>query len=59
MTLPNWPVAFADLHTFRMWDLIRAPAILIGVDMLSRFETVCLDFRHDEVAFRLPRDRSA
>ena len=23
-------------------------------DMLSRFETVCLDFRRDEVRFRLP-----
>ncbi|HEY1751340.1 MAG TPA: aspartyl protease family protein [Caulobacteraceae bacterium] len=54
ITLPDWPVAFADLHVFRMWDLIRAPAILIGVDVLSRFETVCLDFRHDEVGFRLP-----
>ena len=58
VTLPNWPVAFADLHIFRMWDLIRTPAILIGVDVLSRFETVCLDFRHDEVAFRLPADRT-
>jgi len=54
VTLPNWPVAFADLHIFRMWGLTSAPAILIGVDVLSRFETVCLDFRRDEVAFRLP-----
>jgi hypothetical protein len=54
LTLPSWPVAFADLHIFRMWGLIERPAILIGVDVLSRFETVCLDFRHDEVRFRLP-----
>ena len=52
--LPNWPMAFADLHTFRMWNLIDRPAILIGVDILSRFETVCLDFVHDEVRLRLP-----
>jgi hypothetical protein len=58
VTLPNWPVAFADLHIFRMWDLTSAPAILIGVDVLSRFETVCLDFRHDEVGFRLPAGRA-
>ena len=58
VTLPNWPVAFADLHIFRMWDLTRAPAILIGIDVLSRFETVCLDFRHDEVGFRLPVNRA-
>ena len=58
VTLPNWPVAFADLHIFRMWDLTTTPAILIGVDVMSRFDTVCLDFRRDEVAFRLPSDRT-
>ncbi len=52
--LPNWPVAFADLHTFTMWDMIKKPAILIGVDILSRFQSVCLDFARDEVRFRLP-----
>jgi hypothetical protein len=54
MRLPNWPVAFADLHTFRMWDLVERPAILLGVDVLSRFEQVCLDFNRNEVRFRLP-----
>ena len=52
--LPNWPMAFADLHTFTMWDMIKKPAILIGVDILSRFQYVCLDFARDEVRFRLP-----
>jgi hypothetical protein len=54
LTLPSWPVAFADLHTFKLWSLVDRPAILIGVDILSRFETVCLDFRRDEVRLRLP-----
>ena len=48
----SWPIAFADLHIFRLWNLVDRPAILIGVDVLSRFETVCLDFRRDEVGFR-------
>ena len=56
--LPNWPVAFADLHTFRMWDLTRRPAILLGVDIMSRFEWVCLDFARNEVRFRLPAPSS-
>ena len=51
--LPNWPVAFADLHTFKMWNLIDRPAIQIGVDILSRFETVSLDFARNEVRFRI------
>lgn len=55
MRLPNWPVAFADLHTFKLWNLTKRPAILLGVDVLSRFETVCLDFSRNEVRFRLPR----
>jgi len=54
MRLPNWPVAFADLHTFKMWNLTDKPAILMGVDVLSRFQQVCLDFARNEVRFRLP-----
>jgi predicted aspartyl protease len=54
LNMPDWPVAFADLHTFQMWNLVDRPAILLGVDVLSRFETVCLDFARDEVRFRLP-----
>ena len=54
LKLPNWPVAFADLHTFQMWNMIEKPAILLGVDILSRFQYVCLDFARDEVRFRLP-----
>jgi hypothetical protein len=57
MMLPKWRVAFADLHTFRMWDLVDRPAILIGIDVLSRFESVSLDFRRDEVRFVLPDAR--
>ena len=54
LSLPSWPVAFADLHTFRLWNLTNAPAILIGVDVMSRFQTICLDFLRDQVRFRLP-----
>jgi hypothetical protein len=54
LSIPSWPVAFADLHTFKLWNLVDRPAVLIGVDILSRFETVCLDFRRDEVRLRLP-----
>jgi predicted aspartyl protease len=52
--LPNWPVAFADLHTFELWGLNDRPAILLGVDILSRFEQVSLDFARNEVRFRTP-----
>jgi hypothetical protein len=54
LRLPMWPVAFADLHTFAMWQMVKTPAILLGVDILSRFQSVCLDFWRDEVRFVMP-----
>jgi len=54
MHLPSWPVAFADLHTFQLWSLLDRPALMIGVDVLSRFDYVRLDFLRDEVRFRMP-----
>jgi predicted aspartyl protease len=54
MSLESWPVAFADLHTFRLWKLEKTPAILVGIDLLSRFEQVGLDFARSEVRFRVP-----
>jgi len=52
MRLPTWPVAFADLHAFSLWQLIDRPALMVGVDVLSRFSLVSLDFARDEVRFR-------
>ena len=54
MHVPSWPVAFADLHTFQLWALVDRPALMIGVDVLSRFDYVSLDFLRDEVRFRIP-----
>jgi predicted aspartyl protease len=51
----NTPVAFADLHIFRLWNLMERPAILLGVDLLSRFSSVSIDFARAEVRFHLPR----
>lgn len=55
LQFPAWTIAFADLHTFKLWNLIEQPAILLGVDALSRFESVSLDFARDEVRFHLPK----
>jgi hypothetical protein len=45
-------VTFADLHVFQIWGLTR-PAILLGMDALSVFDSVTLDFGHAEVWFEL------
>lgn len=54
LLLQNLSVAFADLHTFRLWGLGNQPALLLGVDVLSKFDSVELDFETGHVCFRLP-----
>lgn len=51
-------VAFADLHIFSLWDLNTRPTVLIGVDVLRRFDKVGFDFGHKTVTF-WPRRPSA
>jgi hypothetical protein len=53
--ITNLVAAFADLHIFDLWDLRAQPTILIGVDVLRRFDQVVLDFGRREVSFWPPR----
>lgn len=45
------PLLFADLHAFRLLDLIDRPALLIGADILYRFQRVTLDFGRSRMVF--------
>lgn len=47
-------VAFGDLHIFDVWGLQRAPAVLVGMDVLRHFNSVEIDYGLREVAFRPP-----
>ena len=47
--------AFADLHAFEIWDLIRKPAILLGMDVLRHFDWVEMDYARSIVGFKLDR----
>lgn len=44
-------VAFADLHIFDLWDLQSRPTVLIGVDVLRRFDQVAFDFARKLITF--------
>jgi predicted aspartyl protease len=48
--------AFADLHAFELWDLIKKPAILLGMDVLRHFDWVEMDYARSVVGFRLNRE---
>lgn len=52
LKIGNLLSVFADLHTFRIWDLQDRPAILVGVDVMRHFESVELDFGRSQVTFR-------
>lgn len=54
MTLRNIPMVFGPVHTFDYWGFRDQPAIVIGVDVLQRFDRVSMDFKRNEVGFRVP-----
>lgn len=55
----NLPIAYADMHTFDMLDLKNRPSMLLGMDVLRKFDRVSVDFKARQVRFLLPKDRLA
>lgn len=49
--LGSTPLLFADLHAFRVLELVERPAILLGADILYRFRRVVLDYGRRRVDF--------
>ncbi|TCS15888.1 retroviral-like aspartic protease family protein [Caulobacter sp. BK020] len=53
IALVNLPVVFGPVHTFDYWGISDRPALLLGMDVLSIFQTVSLDYRRGAVHFQL------
>ena len=51
LQLGNVPVVHADLHVFDLWNLNKAPALVIGMDLLTQFNAVALDYGRSVVRF--------
>lgn len=51
LNLGNVPVVFTDMPIFKLWDLHETPTIMIGIDLLTQFETVAVDFGRSSVRF--------
>lgn len=51
LNLGNVPVVFTDTHVFSLWDLQNKPAIILGMDLLTQFTAVALDFGRSTVRF--------
>jgi predicted aspartyl protease len=51
LRLGNVPVAYADMHIFNIWNLNKTPALVLGMDLLSQFDAVSMDFGRSNVRF--------
>lgn len=51
LTLGAVPVLYSDSQAFDLWGLKDSPAVLLGMDLLSQFESVALDFGRSHVRF--------
>ena len=45
-------VTFADLHVFRLWDLMEEPALVVGMDVLGTVEQFVVDYGRREFQLR-------
>jgi predicted aspartyl protease len=52
----NAPVAFANAHPFKRFGLTRQPALLLGMDVLRKFDRISIDFANRKIKFLMPRD---
>ena len=48
-------ITFADFHVFQVWDLLRTPALVIGMDVLGTLNEFSIDYPRGE--FQLKVDR--
>lgn len=51
LTLGNVPVVFTESHVFKLWGLHDKPTVVLGMDLLSEFTAVALDFGRSTVRF--------
>jgi len=50
----NADVTFGDIYVFRLWGLDREPAIVLGMDVLGRADTLIIDYRRKELQIHFP-----
>ena len=39
------------MHVFDYWDLKSKPSVVLGMDLLTQFDTVAMDFGRSQVRF--------
>ncbi|MDG5488001.1 retroviral-like aspartic protease family protein [Sphingomonas sp. BGYR3] len=59
MSFTNLPMAFVDVPPFARLGLDKRPAIMLGMDAISKFRRIEVDFPNRQVVFRMPREVAA
>jgi predicted aspartyl protease len=54
VTISNTMIAFADAPPFERLDMVKRPALLLGMDQLRLFHRVAIDFAARRIMFDLP-----
>lgn len=55
VAMRNSPIAFADAHPFKIFDLVDKPSMLLGMEGLRSFDRVSVDFTTRKIKFLLPQ----
>jgi hypothetical protein len=55
MIVRNAEIRFSDLHIFDHWQLGSQPALLIGMDVLGRLDTLVIDYARSELQLLVTR----
>jgi hypothetical protein len=45
-------IVFGDFYIFKLWNLERRPAIVIGMDLISQLNALVIDYERHEVQLR-------
>lgn len=53
LSINGLTTAFADLHVFKLWDLLDRPSLLLGMDVLRQFTAIELNYARRHIAFYL------
>jgi hypothetical protein len=53
LQMGNVPVVHANVHVFDVWGLKDKPAVVLGMDLLTQFDRVAMDFGRSKVRFDL------
>ena len=53
MILRHVPLVIGPVHTFDYWGMRDKPALLIGSDILHKFDSIAMDFKRGEIRFQI------